>query len=146
MGAAHPTGAVIRRNLAGALADSGHYDEAGRLLREVLDRIRAAYGTSHNEVATTLYELGELARRRGDLSEAEARLSEAVAMRRELLGERHYLTGKGLAALGAARLAGNDPASARQLLEQAIDILQRTFPAEHPLVVSTTRDLERARH
>jgi len=146
MGAAHPTGAVIRRNLAGALADSGHYDEAGRLLREVLDRIRAAYGTSHNEVATTLYELGELARRRGDLAEAEARLGEAVAMRRELLGERHYLTGKGLAALGAARLAGNDPASARQLLEQAIDILQRTFPAEHPLVVSTTRDLERARH
>ena len=66
-------------------------------------------------------------------------------MRRELLGERHYLTAKSLAALGAARLAGNDPASARQLLEDAVVILRRTLPSNHPLVVSTTRDLERAR-
>jgi len=145
MGAANPTGAVIRRNLAGALADLGHYDEAGRLLREVLDRIRAAYGTSHNEVATTLHELGQLARRRGDLVEAESWLGEAVEMRRKLLGEQHYLTGRSLAALGAARLAGNDPASARQPLEDALVTLRRTLPANHPLVVSTTRDLERAR-
>ena len=66
-------------------------------------------------------------------------------MRRKLLGERHYLTAKSLAALGAARLAGNDPASARQLLEDAVAILGRTLPATHPLVVSATRDLERAR-
>jgi serine/threonine-protein kinase len=144
MGAAPPAGAVIRRNLGGALADRGLYDEAGRLLREALDRIRAAYGTSHMEVAMTLYELGELARRRGDLVEAEARLGEAVAMRRELLGERHYLTGRSLAALGAVRLAGNDPASARPLLDEAVVILRRTLPDTHPLVVSATRDLERA--
>jgi hypothetical protein len=97
------------------------------------------------EVAMTLHELGELARRRGDLVEAEARLSEAVAMRRELLGEEHYLTAKTLAALGAARLAGTDPASARRPLEDAVVVLQRTFPADHPLVVSTMRDLDRAR-
>jgi eukaryotic-like serine/threonine-protein kinase len=145
MGAAHPAGAVIRRNVGGALADRGHYDEAGRLLREALDRIRAAYGTSHMEVAMTLYELGELARRRGDLAEAEARLGEAVAMRRKLLGEQHYLTARSLAALGAARLAGKDPASARQPLEDAVVTLRRAFPASHPLVISTTRDLERAR-
>ena len=145
MGAAHPTGAIIRRNLAGALADLGHYDEAGRLLREVLDRIRAAYGTSHNEVATTLHELGQLARRRGDLVEAESRLGEAVEMRRKLLGEQHYLTARSLAALGAARLAGNAPASARQPLEEALVTLRRTLPANHPVVVSATRDLERAR-
>jgi hypothetical protein len=66
-------------------------------------------------------------------------------MRRELLGERHHLTAKSLAALGAARLAGNDPASARQLLEDALVILRRTLPDSHPLVVSATRDLERAR-
>ena len=36
-------------------------------------------------------------------------------------------------------------ASARQPLEDAVVILQRTLPADHPLVVSTTRDLERAR-
>jgi len=145
MGAAPPWGAVIRRNLGGALADLGRYDEAGRLLREALDRIRAAHGTSHMEVAMTLYELGELARRRGDLVEAEARLGESVAMRRKLLGERHYLTGKSLAALGATRLTGNDPASARQPLEDSVVILRRTLPADHPLVISATRDLERAR-
>jgi eukaryotic-like serine/threonine-protein kinase len=145
MGAAHPTGAVIRRNLAGALADRGRYDEAGRLLREVLDRIRTAYGGSHMEIATTLHELGELARRRGDLVEADARLGEAVAMRRQLLGERHYLTARSLAALGAVRLAGDDPSSARPLLEDAVVTLRRSFPAGHPLVISASRDLERAR-
>ena len=30
-------------------------------------------------------------------------------------------------------------------LEDAVIILRRTFPADHPLVASTTRDLERAR-
>jgi serine/threonine-protein kinase len=145
MGSASPAGAVVRRNLGGALADRGQHDEAGRLLRNALDRLRAAYGTSHLEVAETLYELGELARRRGDLAEAESRLGEAVAMRRKLLGDRHYLTAKSSAALGAVRLAGNDPTSARPLLEDAVLNLRRALPASHPLVVSTTRDLERAR-
>lgn len=145
MGPAVPTGAIIRRNLGGALADSGHYDEAARLLREALDRLPAAYGTSHAEVAETVHELGELARRR-DLGEAESRLAEALTMRRQLLGERHYLTAKTLAALGAGRLAGPDPAGARQLLEDAATSLQRTLPADHPLLVSTARNLDRARH
>jgi eukaryotic-like serine/threonine-protein kinase len=145
MGAAHPMGAVIRRQLGGALADLGRYDDAGWVLREVLDRMRAAHGTSHPEVAETLHELGQLARRRGDLAEAESRLGEALAMRRKFLGEQHILTAESLAAVGAARLAGNDPTSARQLLEEAVVILRRTLPASHPLVVSATRDLERAR-
>ena len=63
-------------------------------------------------------------------------------MRRKFLGERHYLTAKSLAALGAARLAGNDPASARQPLDDAVVNLRRALPASHPLVVSATRDLE----
>jgi serine/threonine-protein kinase len=145
MGAAHPTGAVIRRNLGGAHTDLGHYDEAGRLLREVLDRFRAAYGTSHTEVATTLHELGQLARRRGELVEAESRLGEALAMRREILGEQHYLTGTSLAALGAARLAADEASSAQPLLEEALAILRRAFHADHPLLLSTAGDLERAR-
>ena len=66
-------------------------------------------------------------------------------MRRTFLGERHYLMAKSLAALGAARLAGNDPARARQPLEDAVVILGRTLPDTHPLVVSATRDLERAK-
>jgi hypothetical protein len=66
-------------------------------------------------------------------------------MRRKLLGDRHYLTAKSSAALGAVRLAGNDPTSARPLLEDAVLNLRRALPASHPLVVSTTRDLERAR-
>jgi hypothetical protein len=66
-------------------------------------------------------------------------------MRRELLGERHYLTARSLAALGAARLAGKDPAGARQPLEDAIVTLRRTLPADHPVVVSTMQNLERAR-
>ena len=144
MGEAHPLGAVIRRQLGGALADRGKYEDAGRLLREVLDRMRAAHGTSHPEVAETLHELGQLARRRGDLAEAESRLDEALAMRRKFLGEQHILTAESLAALGAARLAGNDPSNARQLLEEAVVILRRTLPDSHPLVVSATRDLERA--
>ena len=94
--------------------------------------MRAVHGTSHPEVAETLHELGQLARRRGDLAEAESRLGEALAMRRKFLGERHDLTAKSLAALGAARLAGNDPASARPLLEDAVVILRRALPAATP--------------
>jgi Tfp pilus assembly protein PilF len=144
MGEAHPQGAAIRRQLGGALADRGRYDDAGRLLLEVLDRVRAAHGTSHPEVAETLHELGKLALRRGDLAEAELRLAEALAMRRKFFGEQHYLTAESLAALGAARLARNDLSSARQLLEDAVAILRGALPASHPLVVATTRDLERA--
>jgi serine/threonine-protein kinase len=106
--------------------------------------MRAAYGTSHPDVAETLHELGQLARRRGDLAEAESRLGEALVMRRKFLRERHYLIAKSLAALGAARLAGNDPARARQPLEDAVVILRRALPGPHPLVVAATRDLERA--
>jgi serine/threonine protein kinase len=145
MGPAHPAGAVIRRQLGGILADLGRYDDAGRLLHEALNRLRAAHGTSHPEVAETLHEMGQLARRRGDLAEAESRLGEALSMRRTFFGEQHVLTAESLAALGAARLAGKDASSARQLLEDALVRLRRTLPATHPLVLSTTRDLERAR-
>jgi serine/threonine protein kinase len=145
MGAGHPMGAVIRKQLGGVLADRGQYGDAGRLLGEVLDRMRSAHGTSHPDVADTLHEVGQLARRRGDLAEAESRLGEALAMRRTFYGEQHVLTAETLAALGAARLAGNDVFTARQLLEDAVVHLQRTLPANHSLVVSTTRDLERAR-
>jgi serine/threonine-protein kinase len=145
MGAASPIGAAIRRQLGGVLADRGRYDDAGRVLREVLDRMRAVHGPSHPDVADTLHELGQLARRRGDLAEAESRLGEALAMRRKFLGERHVLTAESLAALGAARLAGNDLSNARQLLDDAVEILRHTLPPDHRLVVSTTRDLERAR-
>ena len=145
MGAAHPVGAAIRRQLGGTLADLGRYDDAARLLHEALDRLRVAHGQSHPEVAETLHELGQLARRRGDLGEAESRLGEALAMRRKFFGGQHVLTAESLAALGAARLAGRDPSSARQPLEEAVVILRRTLPATHSLVVSTARDLERAR-
>ena len=66
-------------------------------------------------------------------------------MRRTIDGDPHYATAKALAALGAVRLAGNDPSSARPLLEEAVGNLQRSLPADHPLVVSAIRDLERAR-
>jgi serine/threonine protein kinase len=145
MGVAHPMGAVIRRQLGGTLSDLGQYDEADRVLRDVLDRMRAAHGTSHPDVAETLHELGQLARRRGDLPDAESRLGEALAIRRKFLGEQHVLTAESLAALGASRLAGNDGSGARQLLADAVVILGRTLPASHPLVVSATRDLDRAR-
>ncbi len=145
MGAAHPMGAAIRRQLGGVLADLGRFDEAAPLLREVLDRMRASYGTSHPEIAETLHELGQLARRRGDFVEAESRLGEAVAMRRTFFGQQHILTAESLAALGSARLASPDPSTAPQPLEDAVVVLRRTLPADHPLVVSATHDLERAR-
>jgi hypothetical protein len=66
-------------------------------------------------------------------------------MRRKFLGGQHILTAESLAALGAARLAGKDVSTARQQIEDAVVILRRTLPATHPLVVSTTRDLERSR-
>jgi hypothetical protein len=66
-------------------------------------------------------------------------------MRRQLLGEQHVLTAESLAALGAVRLGGSAPSTARQLLEDSVVILRRALPASHPLVVSTTCDLERAR-
>jgi hypothetical protein len=66
-------------------------------------------------------------------------------MRRTLFGEQHVLTAESLAALGAARLGGNELSTARSLLEEAIVILRRSLSANHPLVISTTRDLERAR-
>ena len=145
MGAAQLMGAVIRRQLGAVLSDLQRYDDAGRLIREALDRVRAAHGPSHLEVAETLHELAPLARRRGDLAEAESRLSEALALRRKFLGEQRIFTAESLAALGATNLAGNNSSNARQPLEDAVVILKRSLPANHPLVVSTTRDLGRAR-
>jgi hypothetical protein len=42
------------------------------------------------------------------------------------------------------RLAGDAPSTARPLLDHSVAILRRALPASHPLVLSATRDLERA--
>jgi tetratricopeptide (TPR) repeat protein len=136
---------VHGQQLGGVLGEVGRHDEAERLLTDALERLRAAYGPSHPEVAESLYELGLLAHARGSHSDADSLLRQSLAMRRELLGEGHVLTAQTLGAKGAVRLARGDGLGARQALEASLDVLERALPATHPLVVSSRRDLARAR-
>jgi len=77
-------------------------------------------GDVHDDLALTLAELGDLARRAGDLARARSRLTEAIAEYEASLGSGHPLLAAPLGYLGDCELAAGRADRAARAFERAL--------------------------
>jgi tetratricopeptide (TPR) repeat protein len=122
--------------LAAALAGQERYDEAARLLEQVMRVCREAKPLRWYEVAVQLHSLAAIDHAAGRLAVAEARYREAFALKEKLLGPDHpelALVLHNLAIL--LRAQGRDDEAATHLA-RATRIAERVYPGGHPLIAA----------
>jgi serine/threonine-protein kinase len=135
LGDDHPRVVTSISNLAGALVDfEGRFDEAEALARDVVVRMRRAYGDAHPDLARTIHNHAVIQDAKGDAAGAEPLFREALAMRRTLLGQEHPSVAVTLNALGLARFQQGDDAGAETLLREALAMNVKLLGETHPQV------------
>ena len=144
-GESHPEVAETLSDLALSALALGRLEEAEELIREALDLRRSILGDRHLSVAPTLGVLGEIQARRGNLSAARERSAEALAIARLHWPTDSPRLARPLLLAGGFALDDGDPATALSFLEEALSLLEGSFPAEHAKVVAARAQRDRAR-
>jgi tetratricopeptide (TPR) repeat protein len=133
--AAHPDRAVMATGARNALAitfkDSGRYDEAAALYRDVLSQVLARFGPNSSAAATCYHNLAGLAHARGDYLAAEPLARHAGRLRIRRLGAHHRDVAADLAVLAAVLLGEHRLDEAERAYRQALGIHNRVFDSEH---------------
>ena len=81
----HPSTLRSINNLGSLLQDQGKLDEAGALLREALEAMRATLGDRHPNTLVSINNLGTLLQAQGKLDEAGVLYREALEAKRATL-------------------------------------------------------------
>ncbi len=133
--------ARLLRTLGVVYLSLGLYDEATPLAEEALATRRQIFGEEHAEVAESLDDLAELARRQGDFQRAETLGRQALAMRRRLLGDEHLDLATSLSTLALVHAGQGDYEAAEPLHHQALEIRRHLLGDEHPDVARSLHNL-----
>jgi serine/threonine-protein kinase len=121
---------TMMSNLGGALADSGDFDEAEKVQRDVLQQRRATLGENHPQVLRTMNRLGHLLDRKGAYAEAELMLRTALASYNRILPPDYPDRLAGLNNLGHLLQQMHRLSEAEPLYHEAIDLGRRKL-GEH---------------
>jgi eukaryotic-like serine/threonine-protein kinase len=128
--------ADTRARLVNVLYGSGKYKEALPVAEEALELRRAALGTEHADVASSLDDLGAIHVSLGDVARAEPLMREALAIKRVVLPDADPKLAVGLNNLAfVMRMRGN-PQDAETMFREALAIDRRTLGDEHPEVAT----------
>lgn len=114
-----------------------HYREALRIREETL-------GAQHPEVGKMYNNLGKLLQDRGDYVGAEQSFQSALQILRgqQGIGQNHQFVARLLHSFAEVKLALNDPAAARALCEEALDMRRRLLGDTHPETIESKKLLE----
>ncbi len=116
------------------------YDESEKLATDALATRRRTLGDRHPDVATSLDNLGQLAREQSRFEVAVARHREALEIRRAI-GPRSPETAQSLNNLALAFREWGKYDDAEPLAREALDIRLATLPPDHPDVLSVKSSL-----
>ncbi len=127
--------------LARVLQRQGRLDEAGDLLREVVDGRTALHGERDPDTLLAQSSLGGLLGDRGELQAAEALLRPTLALQREILGERDEATLSTTNRLADVLIIDNRPAEAEPLYRSVIETLKAAGRPDHPTALNCANGL-----
>jgi tetratricopeptide (TPR) repeat protein len=91
-------------NLASTLGDQGQLDEAAKMFKEVLEKMRRILGAEHPDTISAMNNLASTLGDQGQLDEAMALLEVAVQRMKRIHGDEHPHTK--MAVRNLTRLAG----------------------------------------
>ena len=117
-------------NRAAALAATGDYSGAVRLLPQALTVDETVYGPDHPEVASDLRDIGIALSNAGEPRSALTPLRRTLRIYESV--DNRPDVARTLDALGCAHLALGEHEAARKQFEQALLLAQDAFGAEHP--------------
>jgi len=134
--------AKVQANLADLLARTDRFEEAGRMLDEVLATEQANLGPSHPDLAYTLNTQGTLADARGQHADALALYGRALDIRRNALPAGHPAIATVLANMAASHKDLGAIADARESYTLALAILREAHGDDHPDVAAIETALQ----
>ncbi len=122
---------TTRQNLSYSLARLGQFEEAERLLQEVLDAKRELYGQRSADVAFVLTNLGDLYWRQERYAEAREVFELAYDIRLERLGETHLDTARTLYGIGLIEKVEGDFKKAEQTQRRVLALREKKLAPTH---------------
>jgi len=128
-------------NFALLLQDQNKITEAEALMREALQRDRAALPAGHPDIAYSLNNLAMLLYNQNKLAEAEPLFREALEIRRTALVAGHSETAHSLNNLATLVQAQNKLAEAEPLYREALEIYCAALPTGHPDIAKGLNNL-----
>jgi tetratricopeptide (TPR) repeat protein len=133
--------ATLMETMGTVYTSLGLYEPAVSLVGQALEKRTALYGSSHAEVAQSLYHLGEVQTRKADYDDAERNLREALAVRRDLLGSETPEVAETLSQLANVLTEKGDYPAAEPLIRESLEIRRAVFDESHPEVADGLEDL-----
>jgi tetratricopeptide (TPR) repeat protein len=85
----HPAYLAVRNELGWAICRNGRFEEAERMLRQVLDGRENVLGAEHADTLDTRHKFAWVVGKRGNWEAAETQLREVLEARTHLLGAEH---------------------------------------------------------
>jgi serine/threonine-protein kinase len=125
----HPHLLTVSQNLAAAHSRAGRFDEAERLLQQVLRQRQRVLGAETVPVGVTLSNLGVTLASQGRYAEAEDAFRDAVATWRAVFAKDHWRTANDLRNLGVVLQHRRRYEEGQAALEEAIAINRRLYGA-----------------
>jgi CHAT domain-containing protein/tetratricopeptide (TPR) repeat protein len=120
--------------LIGALAQTGHNQEAVALGLELADEMAAVYGTDRPPITRVWNQLASALLALGDVAQAERFARRSFEVRVASFGDSHPATADAWHTLGRVYLARNDVARAVEASRRAVDVLIACYGPDHPEV------------
>ena len=139
----HSTIALSLNALAGLSNLQGHWSEAEGLARQALEQYRAALGEDHSSLHGSRLELGVALAGQERWSEARSLLEVVHEAYAETLNPADALRGRTGLWLGIVRRGQGESPAGRDLIEEALPILEGALPDDSPEVLRARRELSR---
>jgi serine/threonine protein kinase/tetratricopeptide (TPR) repeat protein len=122
--------AAVKNTIGRTFANLGQIEAGEPLIRTALETRRSLLGTTHADVAESLYDLGQLLHHRGEYTEAEQLSREALTVRRAVFGEPSAKVGESLDQLAMTLYLQGHFEEAEQTARQALADREQLFGAE----------------
>lgn len=123
---------LMRARIAANLSNQTRYDESIDIYREILPRMERRLGRMHDEVLSTLNNLGFSYDLAGQLERSASVHSDVLDRRREKSGDRHRGVADSLQNLGSVLKRLDRQSEAIQALKEAAAIYQEVNAPGHP--------------
>ncbi|QTD49049.1 serine/threonine-protein kinase [Sulfidibacter corallicola] len=126
VGTHHPYVAASMEGLGAILYTRGEYGETEDLFHEAGEIFRKALGEKHIRVIRNHIKIGNLYRRRGELDRSASHFHKAITLAESIFPKDHEEFIALRTGLACTSLLQGDRASAKPLLERALNIVERT--------------------
>ncbi|MBF0139722.1 MAG: CHAT domain-containing protein [Magnetococcales bacterium] len=130
-----------KSNLAKVHEDLGHFEDAIKLTREILDHEIKTLGSDHPNPLTTLNNLAGLNRRQGNFAEAEKNYRQALSGFQKALGPEHPAT---IALMNNLAMTMEDEGlydQAEPLFRQSWQLAEKVLGKDHPTTLTNRNNL-----